>query len=154
MSVFQAWLSSKDLKIRFDSQFCRMNCQIFSWPLSSGARGSRVRRQAILDAAEFVGNEIAVKIQDPDGPMGITSYLKQVAREHSVACSLALYRSNRNQRKRSIFVLKSRLSLRKSIRPTWMTRPLSILARIIAALEHCGRDGVLPKSEQFRPIPR
>src|SRR5262245_11718620 len=30
-------MSSKDLKIRFDSQFCRMNCQIFSWLLSSGA---------------------------------------------------------------------------------------------------------------------
>ena len=30
-------MSSKDLKIRFDSQFCRMNCQIFSWPLGSGA---------------------------------------------------------------------------------------------------------------------
>jgi hypothetical protein len=30
-------MSSKDLKIRFDNQFCRMNCQIFSWPLSSGA---------------------------------------------------------------------------------------------------------------------
>ena len=30
-------MSSTDLKIRFDSQFCRMNCQIFSWPLGSGA---------------------------------------------------------------------------------------------------------------------
>jgi hypothetical protein len=80
---------------------------VFDLGLAAGGEESHVRhevRQAILDAAEFVGNEIAVKIQDPDGPMGITSYLKQVAREHSVACSLALYRSNRNQRKRSIFV--------------------------------------------------
>jgi hypothetical protein len=29
-------MSSKDLKMRFDSQFCRMNCQMFSWLLSSG----------------------------------------------------------------------------------------------------------------------
>jgi hypothetical protein len=28
-------MSSKDLKIRLDSQFWRMNCQIFSWLLSS-----------------------------------------------------------------------------------------------------------------------
>ena len=39
MRMFQAkqqWstMSSKDLKIRFDSQFCRMNCQMFSWGLS------------------------------------------------------------------------------------------------------------------------
>src|SRR6266699_3474272 len=32
-------MSSKDLKMRFDSQFSRMNCQIFSWLFSSGARG-------------------------------------------------------------------------------------------------------------------
>src|SRR5215471_17612236 len=32
-------MSSKDLKTRLESQFCRMNCQMFSWPLSSGARG-------------------------------------------------------------------------------------------------------------------
>ena len=36
-------MSSKDLKIRFDNQFCRMNCQMFSWGLSSGARGGRGR---------------------------------------------------------------------------------------------------------------
>ncbi len=41
MSLFQAlqqWstMSSKDLKILFDSQFSRMNCQTFSCGLSSG----------------------------------------------------------------------------------------------------------------------
>ena len=29
-------MSSKDLKIRFESQFSRMNCQMFSWGFSSG----------------------------------------------------------------------------------------------------------------------
>ncbi len=41
-------MSSKDLKIRFDSQFCRMNCQIFSWLLSSGARGGSGRSEMLL----------------------------------------------------------------------------------------------------------
>ena len=44
MSLFQAWqqwstISSNDLKTRFDNQFWRMNCQMFSWLLSSGDRG-------------------------------------------------------------------------------------------------------------------
>ena len=29
--------------MRFDSQFCRMNCHMFSWLLSSGARGGNGR---------------------------------------------------------------------------------------------------------------
>ena len=37
-------MSSKDLKIRFESQFCRMNCQMFSWLLSSGAPRQRQKR--------------------------------------------------------------------------------------------------------------
>ena len=41
-------MSSKDLKIRFDSQFCRMNCQIFSWPLSSGACGGSRKSEMLL----------------------------------------------------------------------------------------------------------
>jgi hypothetical protein len=36
-------MSSKDLKTRFDSQFARMNCQMFSWGLSSGERGGSGR---------------------------------------------------------------------------------------------------------------
>src|SRR5262249_54620922 len=53
MSVFQAYqqwstISSKDLKIRFDNQFCRMNCQIFSWPLSSGARGGSCKSELLF----------------------------------------------------------------------------------------------------------
>src|SRR5262249_4102011 len=43
-------MSSKDLKIRFDSQFCRMNCQIFSWLLSSGARGRSCKSAMVLGA--------------------------------------------------------------------------------------------------------
>jgi hypothetical protein len=37
----QQWstMSSKDLKTRFDNQFALMNCQMFSWGLSSGERG-------------------------------------------------------------------------------------------------------------------
>ena len=41
-------MSSKDLKIRFDSQFCRMDCQIFSWGLGSGARGGSGRSDRLL----------------------------------------------------------------------------------------------------------
>src|SRR5258707_4203774 len=41
-------MSSKDLKIRFDNQFCRMNCQIFSWPLSSGARGGSCKSEMLF----------------------------------------------------------------------------------------------------------
>jgi hypothetical protein len=41
-------MSSKDLKNRFDSQFCRMNRQIFSWLLSSGARGGSCRSDMLL----------------------------------------------------------------------------------------------------------
>src|SRR6266446_10224522 len=39
---------SKDLKTRFDSQFCRMNCQMFSWLLSSGARGGSCKSEMLL----------------------------------------------------------------------------------------------------------
>src|SRR5262249_2479209 len=41
---------------------------------------------------------------------------------------------------------KRRLSFRKFIRPTCVTPPLSIFARIIAAVRHCGRGGILPKT--------
>jgi DNA-binding IclR family transcriptional regulator len=36
------------LKIRFDNQFWRMNCQTFSWPLSSGVRGGNSRSEILL----------------------------------------------------------------------------------------------------------
>ena len=36
-------MSSKDLKMRFDSQFCRMNCQMFSWLIE--LRRARRQRQ-------------------------------------------------------------------------------------------------------------
>src|SRR5262249_61914205 len=44
-------MSSKDLKIRFDNQFCRMNCQLFSWPLSSGARGGSCKSEMLFGTA-------------------------------------------------------------------------------------------------------
>jgi len=55
MSVFQAkqqWstMSSKDLKTRFDSQFARMNCQMFSCGLSSGERGGSGRSEMLAGA--------------------------------------------------------------------------------------------------------
>ena len=41
----------------------------------------------ILDAAENVGNEMT--IADPRGPMGITGYLENIAREHpAVICGM------------------------------------------------------------------
>ncbi len=41
----------------------------------------------ILDAAENVGNEMT--IADPRGPMGITGYLENIAREHpAVMCGM------------------------------------------------------------------
>ena len=43
-------MSSKDLKMRFDSQFCRINCQMFSWGLSSGARGGSGRSVMLFGA--------------------------------------------------------------------------------------------------------
>src|SRR5215467_4838568 len=48
-------MSSKDLKIRFDNQFCRMNCQIFSWPLSSGARGGSCQERDVVWNPEGLG---------------------------------------------------------------------------------------------------
>jgi hypothetical protein len=40
--------------MRFDSQFCRMNCQIFSWLLSSGARGGSCRSDIIAGNLELL----------------------------------------------------------------------------------------------------
>jgi len=46
-------------------------------------------RQAILDAAENIGNEISIQLKDPRGGMGITAYLEQIAREHpAVMCGM------------------------------------------------------------------
>jgi hypothetical protein len=36
------------LNTRFDSQFWCMNCQMFSWPLSSGARGGSGIKEMLL----------------------------------------------------------------------------------------------------------
>src|SRR5262252_9160454 len=49
-------MSSKDLKIRFDNQFCRMNCQIFSWPLSSGARGGSCKSEMLIGFCAVCGD--------------------------------------------------------------------------------------------------
>ena len=42
-------------EIRFDSQFWRMNCQMFSWLLSSGARGGSGRSDKIAGNLEVLG---------------------------------------------------------------------------------------------------
>jgi len=48
---------------------------------------TRELKQVILDAAENVGNEMT--IADPRGPMGITGYLENIAREHpAVMCGM------------------------------------------------------------------
>src|SRR6266480_3463817 len=51
---------SKDLKTRFDSQFCRMNCQMFSWLLSSGARGGNCKSLGLrhVDGAELSSHPV------------------------------------------------------------------------------------------------
>src|SRR6266536_1027577 len=48
-------MSSKDWKTRFESQFCRMNCQMFSWPLSSGARGGSGISKIVARELESLG---------------------------------------------------------------------------------------------------
>src|ERR1700757_4857289 len=55
-------MSSNDLKMRFDSQFWRMNCQMFSWLLSSGARGGNGRS----DSHEVFGAVPAGLVEDQD----------------------------------------------------------------------------------------
>src|SRR5207249_10408242 len=53
----------------------------------SKAEIARELKQVILDAAENVGNEMT--IADPRGPMGITGYLENIAREHpAVMCGM------------------------------------------------------------------
>ena len=59
-------MSSKDLKIRFDSQFCRMNCQMFSCGLSSGARGGSGRSERFLGNLEVLGAVPARLVEDQD----------------------------------------------------------------------------------------
>src|SRR6266481_9101412 len=50
---------------------------------------TRELRQAILDAAENVGNVIHVQFGDPSGAVGITAYLERIAIEHpAVMCGL------------------------------------------------------------------
>ena len=48
-------MSSKDLKIRFESQFSRMNCQMFSWGFSSG---------------HLAGNAMSVMLESDVQPAG------------------------------------------------------------------------------------
>ena len=60
-------MSSKDLKIRLDSQFWRMNCQMFSWLLSSGARGGSGRSEIIGGNPELLRAMPAGLIEDENG---------------------------------------------------------------------------------------
>ena len=59
-------MSSKDLKIRFDSQFCRMNSQMFSWELSSGARGGNGKSDRLLGNPKLLSAVPAGLIEDKD----------------------------------------------------------------------------------------
>ena len=58
-------MSSKDLKTRFDSQFARMNCQMFSWGLSSGERGGSGR--SVMLPGEVFGAVPSGLIEDQNG---------------------------------------------------------------------------------------
>ena len=58
--------------MRLDSQFCRMNCQMFSWGLSSGARGGSGRNLEIFGAvpASLIEDEDCVSASgDPCGDL-------------------------------------------------------------------------------------
>ena len=52
--------------MRLDSQFCRMNCQMFSWGLSSGARGGSGRSDRLVGNSEIFGAVPASLIEDED----------------------------------------------------------------------------------------
>ena len=60
-------MSSKDLKTRFDSQFCRMNCQMFSWGLSSGERGGSGKSEMLLGSLEVFCAMPSGLIEDENG---------------------------------------------------------------------------------------
>jgi hypothetical protein len=50
---------------------------------------AREVRQAIIDAAEFVGEELVINPEDSNTPRGITAFLANVAREHpAVMCGM------------------------------------------------------------------
>ena len=53
--------------MRFDSQFARMNCQIFSCGLSSGARGGSGRSEMFLGASEVFGAVPSSLIENENG---------------------------------------------------------------------------------------
>ena len=57
-------MSSKDLKTRFDSQFARMNCQMFSCGLSSGERGGSGRSVMLLGALRSLAPVPSSLIED------------------------------------------------------------------------------------------
>ena len=60
-------MSSKDLKTRFDSQFARMNCQIFSCGLSSGERGGQRQERDVAWSSEVFGAVPSGLIEDQNG---------------------------------------------------------------------------------------
>ena len=53
--------------MRFDSQFARMNCQIFSWGLSSGARGGSGRSEMFLGALRSLARRATSLIENENG---------------------------------------------------------------------------------------
>jgi hypothetical protein len=52
--------------MQLDSQFCRMNCQIFSWPSSSGARGGSGSSEMLLGILSGFGAMPSGFIEEDD----------------------------------------------------------------------------------------
>src|SRR5215471_4875726 len=48
-------MSSKDLKIRFDNQFCRMNCQIFFLAVEFGCAWRKLQERDVVWNLEGLG---------------------------------------------------------------------------------------------------
>ena len=56
---------SKDLMMRFDSQFWRMNCQMFSWLLSSGDCGGDGRSDMVVGILSSAASTAAQPLPNP-----------------------------------------------------------------------------------------
>ena len=57
-------MSSNDSKIQFDSQFCRMNCQMFSWLLRLRRAGRQWQERNVAWDLEVFGAMPAGLIKD------------------------------------------------------------------------------------------
>ena len=110
MSLFHAsqqWstMSSKDLKTRFESQFSRMNCQMFSCGLSSGhlaGNGMRVMLGGTFEPARempagLIDEQRGVRARrDLGGDFGqVQVHRLGVASGHDEGCALAVLGADR-----------------------------------------------------------